>query len=379
MYKKIQQDLFHMIASGQLREGDRIPSESELMKQYYVSAITVKNALNALVDRGLITRVKGKGSFVSKSPYSVSRSDNDGQSLSIGAIFPNKASVIGQTYVMYLNEICQKNNYHPYIYYSQEDSKVEKDLLNNFAKSGVQGVILFPVVTELSSPMISRLVSGSDHEKPYPLVFLDRYLENTNASYVVADNWQGSALAADYLLNAVGDEVAILHFPCCNSAVAERYNSFRTAFANAGLPFTAKNDCMIDDLHLLDTSNESRIEYIMDCIQSHLRKHCQLRGFYCVNAEIAQIAYYAAIQVKRTPGVDFEIVSFDPPYLPGVHFIQQDFRAIVQNSVDLLVAQIRGDFSIVQTRIPTSFSFMDAQPTHIQSLRYLITGPNQII
>ena len=90
MYKKIQQDLFHMIASGQLREGDRIPSESELMKQYYVSAITVKNALNALVDRGLITRVKGKGSFVSKSPYSVSRSDNDGQSLSIGAFSQTK-------------------------------------------------------------------------------------------------------------------------------------------------------------------------------------------------------------------------------------------------------------------------------------------------
>lgn len=59
MYKKIQQDLFNMIASGQLREGDRIPSESELVEQYYVSAITAKNALNSLADRGLITRVRG--------------------------------------------------------------------------------------------------------------------------------------------------------------------------------------------------------------------------------------------------------------------------------------------------------------------------------
>ena len=50
MYKKIQQDLFNMIASGQLREGDRIPSESELVEQYYVSAITAKNALNSLAD-----------------------------------------------------------------------------------------------------------------------------------------------------------------------------------------------------------------------------------------------------------------------------------------------------------------------------------------
>ena len=64
MYKKIQQDLFHMIASGQLRKGDKVPSESELMEQYYVSAITAKNALNALADQGLIVRVRGKGSLL---------------------------------------------------------------------------------------------------------------------------------------------------------------------------------------------------------------------------------------------------------------------------------------------------------------------------
>ena len=34
MYKKIQQDLFNMIASGQLREGDRIPSQSEFVERF---------------------------------------------------------------------------------------------------------------------------------------------------------------------------------------------------------------------------------------------------------------------------------------------------------------------------------------------------------
>ena len=119
MYKKIQQDLFNMIASGQLREGDRIPSESELVEQYYVSAITAKNALNSLADRGLITRVRGKGSFVSKSPYSISRTDTNDRPISIGAIFPSVSSLIDQTYMMYLNELCQKNNYRLYSCCSQ--------------------------------------------------------------------------------------------------------------------------------------------------------------------------------------------------------------------------------------------------------------------
>ena len=51
---------------------------------------------------------------------------------------------------------------------------------------------------------------------------------------------------------------------------------------------------------------------------------------------------------------------------------------MVQNAIDLLITQIRGDFTVVHTRIPTSFIYMDAQPTHTQSLRYLIKGPNQI-
>lgn len=378
MYKKIQQDLFNLIASGQLREGDRIPSQSELVEQYYVSAITAKNALNSLADRGLITRIRGKGSFVSKSPYSISRMDSNDRPVSIGVIFPSASSLIDQTYMMYLNGLCQKNNYRLYSCCSQENVRAEKELLNQYIKSGVQGTILFPVVTEMNSPMISRLIRGCGTTAPYPLVFIDRYLETTGGSYVISDNRQGSRLAADYLLNAVGEQIAILHFPLCNSTVTERYDSFRETFVNAGLHFTPKNGCMIDDLQLLDKSNENRIEYIMSSILQHLRKYSQLRGFFCANAEIAQIAYYAVIQMKRTPGVDFEIVSFDPPYLPSVHFIQQDYRTMVQNAIDLLFTQIRGDFTVVHTRIPTSFIYMDPQPTHTQSLRYLIKGPNQI-
>ena len=96
-----------MIASGQLRKGDKVPSESELMEQYYVSAITAKNALNALADQGLIVRVRGKGSFVNASPYSVPRTETSSP-ISIGAIFPSLSSPIDQNYIVHLNELCQE-------------------------------------------------------------------------------------------------------------------------------------------------------------------------------------------------------------------------------------------------------------------------------
>ncbi|WP_145517913.1 GntR family transcriptional regulator, partial [Staphylococcus warneri] len=44
--------------------GALVPSEKELAQQYGVSQITSKNALNGLVEEGLIVRFRGKGTFV---------------------------------------------------------------------------------------------------------------------------------------------------------------------------------------------------------------------------------------------------------------------------------------------------------------------------
>ena len=91
LYKKIQDDIKQQIAAGQLREGDRIPSESELTQRYFVSNITVKNALYGLVDEGVIYRIKGKGSFVASSPFSTSGEGGGVPLHTIGAVFPTMA------------------------------------------------------------------------------------------------------------------------------------------------------------------------------------------------------------------------------------------------------------------------------------------------
>ena len=47
--------------------GERLPSESELAKQFGVSIITVRNAVGELCKRGLLERKQGKGTFVRKT------------------------------------------------------------------------------------------------------------------------------------------------------------------------------------------------------------------------------------------------------------------------------------------------------------------------
>ncbi|MDF2649657.1 MAG: GntR family transcriptional regulator [Paenibacillus sp.] len=71
LYKQIYHSIKDKIISGELRPKDRVPSEQEFMDEFMVSKITVKNALAVLVDEGLVTRIQGKGTFVSVNPNSI--------------------------------------------------------------------------------------------------------------------------------------------------------------------------------------------------------------------------------------------------------------------------------------------------------------------
>ena len=65
LYEQIYQLLRNKIFDGQLRPGDLLPSEAELVEQYQVSRATVRQALDELVSDGLIQRKQGRGTFVS--------------------------------------------------------------------------------------------------------------------------------------------------------------------------------------------------------------------------------------------------------------------------------------------------------------------------
>lgn len=64
LYQQISDQLRRKISAGDWSPGDLLPTELELMNQYQVSRATVRQALDALVQDGLIYRERGRGTFV---------------------------------------------------------------------------------------------------------------------------------------------------------------------------------------------------------------------------------------------------------------------------------------------------------------------------
>lgn len=65
LYHQLYEILRRNIVHGDWQPGDMLPPESELIDQYQVSRITVRQALETLVNEGLIYRERGRGTFVS--------------------------------------------------------------------------------------------------------------------------------------------------------------------------------------------------------------------------------------------------------------------------------------------------------------------------
>ena len=63
-YLQLANILSRAIATGQYRAGDQIPTEAELRAVYEVSPMTVRRAINLLLDRGAVITTRGRGTFV---------------------------------------------------------------------------------------------------------------------------------------------------------------------------------------------------------------------------------------------------------------------------------------------------------------------------
>ena len=64
LYLRIRRAIRDRINAGEFTPGASIPSETDLAQSYGTTKLTIRNAIDGLIDEGLLFRVQGKGTFV---------------------------------------------------------------------------------------------------------------------------------------------------------------------------------------------------------------------------------------------------------------------------------------------------------------------------
>ena len=138
-YIEIFNALQHKILSGEYKNRQRFPTETELCKEYFVSRITMRRALSMLVDKGYLIRRAGSGSVVNASPKIEVRSDLT----TIGLVLCDFSSSYGVELIKSIELHAEAYGYQILLKNSSYSKEREENILKQLSDDkSVKGIIL---------------------------------------------------------------------------------------------------------------------------------------------------------------------------------------------------------------------------------------------
>jgi GntR family transcriptional regulator of arabinose operon len=228
VFQRIYAALRQRIESGEWNFGAMLPSEIELSEVYRAARGTVRQVLAQLEQDELISRERGRGTFITYSPLKRSRSRRDNRTIAF--IVPYVRDSFVASILLGLERAARLNKYAVVFSHFENDSEKQELALCSVLELGVAGIVLYPVNSHTVSPTIPRLV-----EQKFPLVLVDRYIRGLDNDYVTSDNFSGGLVATQHLLRLGHRRIAFLLWDETATSMVHRQAGYRQALLEAGL------------------------------------------------------------------------------------------------------------------------------------------------
>jgi DNA-binding LacI/PurR family transcriptional regulator len=257
-HERVRQTIADAIASGQYEPGQRLPSESELVKTFGASRPTVNRALRELQLAGLIDRRAGSGSYV--------RPDAATRGYAFGLLIPE----LGRTEIF--EPICrgmaeaQHASHHVLLWASSFGDKENLEqqasqACRQLVAKKVSGVFFAPLELTPQKDTINRSIAEVLDRAGIPVVLLDRdlvpYPERSRYDLVGIDNRRAGYVITSHLLRCGCRRVILLGRPGSAPTVDARIAGYREAMAEAGSDIETRV-CRIEP------EDQSQVKEILD-------------------------------------------------------------------------------------------------------------------
>ena len=200
-YQQIEEWVTTQIRQGDLRIGDKLPSESEFCSRFGVSRQTVRIAMRNLAAAGWTETRKGIGTFCAMRDRRLTHD--------IGLVCYFTGSYIFPRISRGCDQIAHRNGFHLLLNQSEYDLAKEREILARLRKRGVDGIIIEPVY-DGEGPSNADLLEEVEREGT-PVVLLDNCFRDRPFSRVCMDDAAGGRLAAAHLAEKGHRRVGILY------------------------------------------------------------------------------------------------------------------------------------------------------------------------
>ena len=242
-YAELALKLRSDIRNGVYSDGERLPSENELVSDTGYSRQTIRQAIGILENEGIVSRIQGSGTYVRKAVphHRVSTNNIAVVTTYIGEyIFPD---------ILYgINQVLSHNGYTPLLYATGNRVDNERRILTELLAKPIDGLIVEGTKTAFPNPNID--IYDRLSEMGIPVVFINGFYNTIKkAVYVVADDRAGGRMACENLINKGCRKIAGI-FKSDDIQGHFRYAGYSEALRDAGIA--------IEDHHILWYTTENR-------------------------------------------------------------------------------------------------------------------------
>jgi DNA-binding LacI/PurR family transcriptional regulator len=304
LYRQILNQIETAIASRECLPGEQLPTESVFVAELGVSRVTLRQAMNAAVELGIIQRMPAKGTFISER--------NIGQSADkfVGYIVHHLTNSFNLHLMLGVEKALKSAGFHMVFCNSDGDPGKELSLIRNLITQNVQGFIVQPVVSKTEDEELQKLAIGST-----PLVLLDREAVGVNADLVDSNHFEGGRLVANHLISHGFKEI---QFVCTDAieitSLALRYQGYVEGMESAGLrpmsPFIIKGVSELGFDETRDTTTDlgnAISSQLIDLLSDRLRPQALFAMNDVVAISILKIARQLNIRIPE----DLALVGYD--------------------------------------------------------------------
>jgi LacI family transcriptional regulator len=205
----------------------------DIARKLNISPSTVSRALrdHPKISPETKKRVIALANRYEYQPDSIAQSLQNRKTKTIGVIVPQIKQGFFASVINGIEEVAYKAGYM--IIVSQSNEEYEREVFNTRAMvaNRVAGLL---VSLSLNTENVDHFKSLQRHG--VPIVFFDRISDDIPASKVIVDDYRGAFNAVTHLIESGYRRIAHLAGPRSLSVARERFNGYRDALEDAGLP-----------------------------------------------------------------------------------------------------------------------------------------------
>ncbi len=228
IYVYIKRELKNRIENGDLAEGDRVPSELDLAREYGVSRNPTRQAMRDLEQEGYIVRSPGRGSFVAPKAQR-QRLLRVSAWRTVAFACPELECRYTRSVVRGFIECAAEKGFHTMVYFQRFSNEAEIDFLADIRNSGIEGVAFW---LQHASQQVRGLLDKFQGTS-FPFVLVDRYVRSLDSDYVVTDNEDAGYRLTKALIDRGHTDIGFLTPPLDNTAAEDRLAGYERAVGEA--------------------------------------------------------------------------------------------------------------------------------------------------